>query len=46
MSLEIVSMTDYFSNNSGLKSNISKCEITGIGALKRVHVAVSLKSVD
>ena len=40
-------MIDYFSNYSGLKSNISKCEITGIRALKGVHVAIcSLKFVD
>ena len=40
-------MIDYFSSYSGLKSNFSKCEIDGIGALKGVHVGVcGLKSVD
>ena len=40
-------MIDYFSNYLGLKSNISKCEIGGIGALKVVHMAVyGLKTVD
>ena len=40
-------MIDYFSNYSRLKSNISKCEIAGIGALKGVHAAVcGLKSVE
>ena len=40
-------MIDFFFNFSGLKSNISKCEIAGIGALKGVHVAVfGLESVD
>ena len=38
---------DYFSNYSGLNSNIWKCEIAGGGALKGVHVAAyGLKSVD
>ena len=45
--IEIFAMIDYFPNYSGLKSNISKCEIAGTGALKRVHVAVcGLKPVD
>ena len=44
---EIVSMIDYFSNFSKLKSNISKYEIANIGALKGVNVAVcGLKPVD
>ena len=39
-------MIDYFSNYSGLKSNISKYEIAGIGTLKGIPVAVcGLKSV-
>ena len=43
--MEIVAMIDYFSNYSGLKSNISKCEFPGTGVLKGVHVAVcGLKS--
>ena len=29
----------FFSDFSGLKPNLSKCEITGIGVLKRVQVA-------
>ena len=45
--IEIVSTIHHFSNYSGLKSNISKCEIAGIGALKGVHAAVcGLNSVD
>ena len=44
--MEIVSVIDYFSNYSGLKTNISKSDIDSIGALKRVDVAVcGLKSV-
>ena len=40
-------MIDYFFNYSGLKLNISKCEIVGIGALKVVHVThCGLKYVD
>ena len=43
--MEIVAMIDYFSNYSGLKSNISKCEFPGIGVLEGVHMAVcGLKS--
>ena len=45
--MEIVSIKDYFSNYSRLKSNISKCEITGIGGLRGVHIVIcGLKSVD
>ena len=37
----------FFSDFSGLKSNLSKCEITGIGVLKRAQVTVcSMRSVD
>ena len=44
--IEIVSMIEYFSNYSGLKSKISRYEIAGIGALKRIPVEVcGLKSV-
>ena len=36
-----------FSKFSGLKPNKSKCEIAGIGALKRVQVAIcSMRSID
>ena len=36
-----------FSRFSGLRSNLSKCEIAGIGVLKGVKVAVcSIQSVD
>ena len=36
-----------FSDHSGLKPNLSKCEITGIGVLKRVQVAVwGMRRVD
>ena len=36
-----------FSEFSGLKPNLSKCEITGIGVLKRVQVAVCrMRCVD
>ena len=43
---EIVAMIDYF-NYLGLKSNISKCEIGGTGALKGFHMTVCrLKTVD
>ena len=36
-----------FSSFSGLKSNISKCEICGLGRLKGVEMAVcSMQSVD
>ena len=31
---------NYFSSFTGLKPNLSKCEVTGIGALKRVKVAI------
>ena len=45
--IETISMIDYFSNFSGLKSSISKCEIASIGALKGAHVAICiLKPVD
>ena len=40
-SISIKSMVDtfhFFSDISGLKSNLSKCEITGIGVLIRVQV--------
>ena len=38
---------DTFSKFSGLKPNKSKCEIAGIGALKRVQVAIcSMRSID
>ena len=32
----------FFSHFSGLKSNLSKCEIAGIGVLKGVQVAVCI----
>ena len=41
--MSIKSMVDtfnFFSDFSGLKPNLSKCEITGIGVLKEVQVAV------
>ena len=34
--IEILKVFDNFSNMSGLKANISKCEIAEIGALKEV----------
>ena len=37
----------FFSDFSGLKPNLSKCEITGIGVLKRAQVTVcSMRCVD
>ena len=38
--IEIIAMIDYFSSYLGLKSDISKCKISGTGALKRVHMAL------
>ena len=39
--------TFFFSNSSGLKPNLSKCEITGIGVLKGVQMAVfGMRCVD
>ena len=43
---EIVAMIDYF-QLFGLKSNISKCEFGGTGALKGFHMTVCrLETVD
>ena len=37
---KLLNMFSYYSKFSGLKPNFSKCEITGIGSLKEVEVAV------
>ena len=37
---ELVKAINYFSTFSGLKPNISKCEVAGIGVLKGVKVAI------
>ena len=38
--IELMNIFDTFLKFSGLKSNKSKCEIAGIGALKGVQVAL------
>ena len=37
---ELVHTTNYFSSFTGLKPNLSKCDVAGIGALKEVKVAI------
>ena len=37
---ELLNTIDYFSFFTGLKPNLSKCEVAGIGALKGVKVAI------
>ena len=45
--MELDNTIDYFSHYSGLNSDISKCEIASVGALKGVLMAVCcLKPVD
>ena len=45
--IELMNIFNTFSKFSGLKPNKSKCEIAGIGALKRVQVAIcSMRSID
>ena len=44
---ELINSFDQFYHFSGLKANIEKCEITGIGSVKRITEAVcGLKCVD
>ena len=44
---EIFKVFDTFSIYSGLKSNMKKCEIAGIGSLKGVKLALSeVNSID
>ena len=44
---QLLRTVDYFSSFTGLKPNLSKCEIAGIGILKGVEVAVcGIKCVD
>ena len=45
--IELMNIFDTFSKFSGLKPNKSKCEISGIGALKGVQVAFcSMRCID
>ena len=37
---ELLNTTNYFSSFTSLKSNLPKCEVAGIGALKEVKVAI------
>ena len=44
---ELLNTINYFSSFTGLKLNLSKCEVTGIGALKRVKVTICrIKCID
>ena len=36
---EVMKFFNIFSSFSGLKSNKSKCEVTGIGALKSIYLS-------
>ena len=43
----LLNTINYFSSFMGLKRNLSKCEKTGIGALKAVKVAIcGIKCID
>ena len=44
---ELLNTIIYFSSFTGLKPNLSKCEVAGIGALKGVKVAIcGIKCID
>ena len=44
---KLLNTTNYFSSFTGLKPNLSKCEVTGIDALKGVRVAIcEIKCID
>ena len=44
---ELLNTINYFSSFTGLKPNLSKCEVAGIGALKGVKVAIcGIKCID
>ena len=45
--MELMNIFDTYSKFSGLKPNKSKCEITGIGALKGMQVALcGMRCID
>ena len=39
---ELLNTINYFPSFRGLKPNLSKCEVAGIGALKGVKVAIKV----
>ena len=44
---ELLKTINYFSTLTGLKPNLSKCEVAGMGALKGVKVAIcGIKCID
>ena len=44
---ELLNTINYFSSFTGLKPNLSKCEVAGMGALKGVKVAIcGIKCID
>ena len=44
---ELLNTINYFSSFTGLKLNLSKCEVAGIGALKGVKVIIcGIKCID